>query len=426
VDSGLNEYRAALDALFARTGSTAKFGLERTEALLDQLGNPQRRLNVFHVAGTNGKGSVVATLDTLLRAKQLRVGRYTSPHLVDFRERIVVDGEKIPESDVLRFIRRWEREADRIGATFFELTTVLALDWFAGQEVDVAVIETGLGGRLDATNVVSPLVAGITSISIDHTEYLGDTIESIAGEKGGILKAGAPGVLGPLPARAHDTIILIAQKVRATKLIDAADLFAASDIEVTTEGTRFVLEHRGRRQSVITGLFGTHQATNTSVALSMLELAGERYAVTLSDAASSLPRVTLPGRFQRVGDTILDVAHNPSGIAALVHTLQATAPARPLVVILGVLADKDWRGMLTSLASVSDLIVLTDPPGAPADRRWNMETVAGAAEELSVAVSVVPVLQGAMDFARARAATTVVTGSFYTVGAALALLGISP
>lgn len=423
---GLNEYRVALDALFARTGSTAKFGLERTQALLEQLGDPHRRLNVFHVAGTNGKGSVVATLDTLLRAKPLRVGRYTSPHLVDFRERIVVDGEKIPESEVLQFIRRWEREADRMGATFFELTTVLALDWFARQQVEVAVIETGLGGRLDATNVVSPLVAGITSISIDHTEYLGDTIESIASEKGGILKHGAPGVHGPLPATARDTIRRVAREAGATKLIDAAELFAASEVEVTAEGTRFVLEHDGRGQSVITGLLGRHQAANTSVALSMLELAGERYAVTLGDAALSLPRVTLPGRFQRIGDTILDVAHNPEGIAALVETLQATKPVRPLAVVLGVLADKDWRGMLTILATVSDLIVLTDPPGAPAERRWDIETVERAAEELSVAVSVAPAIEGALEFARARAATTVVTGSFYTVGAALAILGVSP
>jgi dihydrofolate synthase/folylpolyglutamate synthase len=426
VVSDLNEYRAAVDALFARTGSTAKFGLERTEALLEQLDNPHRQYDVFHVAGTNGKGSVVATLDTLLRAKALRVGRYTSPHLVDFRERIVVDGEKIPESDVLDFIRGWEREADRIGATFFELTTVLAFDWFARQDVDVAVIETGLGGRLDATNVVSPLVAGITSISIDHTEYLGATIESIAREKGGILKAGASGVLGQLPTRARDTIFDTARESGATQVVEAAKLFPTSEVQVTTEGTRFVLEHDVRRQTVTTGLFGRHQAANTSVALSMLELAGERYAVSLDDAALSLPHVWLPGRFQSVGGTILDVAHNPAGITALVETLQATEPIRPLAVVLGVLGDKDWRAMLTSLVTVSDLIVLTDPAGAPAARKWDIEAVARAAEELSIDVSVAPVLEEALEFAHSHAATTVVTGSFYTVGAALALLGVSP
>ncbi|HEY8165170.1 MAG TPA: folylpolyglutamate synthase/dihydrofolate synthase family protein [Gemmatimonadaceae bacterium] len=424
--SGLNEYRVALDALFARTGSTAKFGLERTEALLERLGNPHRRLKVFHVAGTNGKGSVVATLDTLLRTKSLRVGRYTSPHLVDFRERIVVDGEKIPETEVVEFIRGTERESERLGATFFEITTVLAFDWFAKQNVDVAVIETGLGGRLDSTNVVSPLVAGITSVSIDHTEYLGDTIESIAREKAGILKEGRPGVLGPLMADARDVIARVAREKGVVKLVDATEMFTTTDVAVASDGTRFAISHNGRTATVTSGLFGAHQAANTSVALSMLQVAGEPYSVSLEDAAIALPDVILSGRFQRIDDVILDVAHNPEGIASLVGTVRAVEPVRPLGVVVGVLADKDWRSMLESLALISDLIVLTNPPGAPADRRWDIEDVARTARELSLEVAAAPVLADALQFARARCATTLVTGSFYTVGGALELLGASP
>jgi dihydrofolate synthase/folylpolyglutamate synthase len=426
VVRGLSEYRVALDALFARTGSTAKFGLERTEALLDELGNPHRRLNVFHVAGTNGKGSVVATLDTLLRAKGLRVGRYTSPHLVDFRERIVVDGERIPEQEVVDFLRRTNEESERLGATFFEITTVLAFDWLARQQVDVAVIETGLGGRLDSTNVVSPIVAGITSVSIDHTEYLGNTIESIAKEKAGILKAAAPAVIGPVSPQAREAIAEVATEKGVTRVIDAAELFATSDAEVTRDGTRFVLSHDRKHAVVTTGLFGAHQAANTSVALSMLLAAGTRYSVSLDEAAVALPGVILPGRFQRIGDVILDVAHNPEGIAALVSTLQATQPARPLAIVVGVLADKDWRAMLRVLASVANRIVITNPPGAPADRRWDIDAVAQAATVLGIPVTVAPALREAIDVARAQSATTVITGSFYTVGAALELLGASP
>ncbi|HVF40588.1 MAG TPA: Mur ligase family protein, partial [Gemmatimonadaceae bacterium] len=198
MDSGLSEYRNILDALFARTGSTARFGLSRTSDLLDLIGSKYRETDYFHVAGTNGKGSTVATLYALLRAKGLRVGRYTSPHLVDFRERIVVDDKEISEAEVISFLSRWTPDAERMGATFFEITTVLALDYFARSKVDVAVIETGLGGRLDATNVIMPVAAGITSISIDHAEYLGNTIESIAQEKAGIFKRGVPSVIGPL------------------------------------------------------------------------------------------------------------------------------------------------------------------------------------------------------------------------------------
>jgi len=178
VDSGLTSYKSELDRLFARTGSTANFGLERTRALLSLVGNPHERITCIHVAGTNGKGSVVATLETLLREKgDLRIGRYTSPHLVDFRERIAVDGEEISEEEVLLFLRRWEGDGERLGATFFEITTALALDHFAARNVDVAIIETGLGGRLDSTNVITPIVAGVTSIGIDHIEYLGRSLE---------------------------------------------------------------------------------------------------------------------------------------------------------------------------------------------------------------------------------------------------------
>jgi len=198
MDDLLTSYSAAIETLFARTTSGTKFGLERTEAILARLGSPHRKLTAIHVAGTNGKGSVVATAEALLSSPGRRIGRYTSPHLIDFRERISVNSVPIPEEVVLEFLQKWIQAAEEMGATFFELTTALAFDWFARQEVDIAVIETGLGGRLDSTNVLTPRVATVTSIGLDHTELLGDTLEAIAREKAGIFKSG-------LPAKKFDT-----------------------------------------------------------------------------------------------------------------------------------------------------------------------------------------------------------------------------
>jgi dihydrofolate synthase/folylpolyglutamate synthase len=201
VERTLTSYRAALEYLFARTGGGFKFGLERTAALLTALGNPQRRFAAVHIAGTNGKGSSAAVAEAVLRAKGLRVGKYTSPHLVDFRERILVDGRPIFSRAVSDFVERWTPLVEEVGATFFEATTAMAFDWFARAEVDVAVVEAGLGGRLDATNVLTPRAAGVTSIGLDHTEYLGETFEAIADEKAGIFKRGVPAVIGePEPA----------------------------------------------------------------------------------------------------------------------------------------------------------------------------------------------------------------------------------
>src|SRR4051812_46163132 len=191
-----SRYQQALQYLFARTNGPFKFGLERTVALLRELGDPHRSFPSLHIAGTNGKGSSVATAEALLRAKGLAVGAYTSPHLVDFRERIVVDGQRISAEEVIEFVERWTPTVESLGATFFEATTALAFAHFARRGVDIAVIETGLGGRLDSTNVIDPIAAGVTTIDYDHTEYLGDTLEQIAGEKAGIYKQGRPAIVG--------------------------------------------------------------------------------------------------------------------------------------------------------------------------------------------------------------------------------------
>jgi dihydrofolate synthase/folylpolyglutamate synthase len=419
VDSGLTSYKSALDRLFARTGSTSKFGLDRTRALLALLDNPQEKFKSFHIAGTNGKGSVVATAEALLRAKGLRVGCYTSPHLVDFRERFVVDGVQIGESEVEEFLTRWEGESERLGATFFEITTALAFSHFASREVDVALIETGLGGRLDSTNVITPLVAAVTSIGIDHTEYLGNTIGEIAREKGGIFKAGVPAIYGRVSPEARDALLEAARVAAAAPTIPAEDVYHPTNIRVTADGTAFEVEHGGESATIRTGLIGKPQALNACVALAMLDAAGEPYRATLDEARANLPTVSLAGRFQRIGKLIFDVAHNPDGIKTLVESLDAVAPPRPIVAVLGVLRDKDWREMMRILCPAVDVTIVTSPPSAPAARAWDPAEAERFGEENGWNVQRVANIGAAVNRASHDGATVVITGSFHTVGDAL-------
>ncbi len=424
MDVALTTYRAAIDALFTRTTGVWKLGLERVNALLERLGNPHRTLTVLHVGGTNGKGSVVATAEAILRSRGLRVGRYTSPHLIDFRERILVDRVPIGEQDILDFLERWMPESERLGATFFEITTALALEHFAKSAVDVAVVEVGLGGRLDATNVVDPRAAVVTSIALDHTEWLGDSIEAIAGEKGGIFKAGRPAVVGERDAAIAAGLSRIAKARGAEPVVIARDRGEIGGIRTTVEGTSFVI---GGDQSisVCTPLLGAHQAGNAVTALVALDAAG---LVPWPEGRSvvSIPSVALPGRFQAVGRWIFDVAHNPSGAAVLAETIVALSPPRPLVAVLGVLGDKDWRGIMKALSRVVDSVVLTRPPSAPDARVWDVGEALEFARTLSWSAVAEHRLDDALSRAEDTGATMLVTGSFHTVGDAMARLQVNP
>lgn len=423
MDCGLTDYRAAIDALFARTGSTSRFGLERTISLLQAIGDPHRQYPCFHVAGTNGKGSVVATLAALLESKGLRVGRYMSPHLIDFRERIVVNGEAVDEEYVVQFLERWAPYGEEIGATFFETTTAMAFHYFAIREVDVAVIETGLGGRLDSTNVVDPLVAGITSIGLDHQEYLGNTEESIAREKAGILKRGKPAVIGPLSTAARVAIYQVAQGAGVKRVIEADRLYLTRGVKVSLDGTSFTIEHDGAKRRVTTGLVGKAQASNTAVALTMLCAARSPWEVSLDQAAEVLPRVKLAGRFQSIGNLVLDVAHNPDGIRSVIATLREVDPPRPLRVVLGVLADKDWRGMIQALVPAVESITIVAPPSAPAVRAWKPREAEQYARSIGANATYVESFSDAIARASKMDGTVLITGSFHTVGDALLELG---
>jgi len=423
----LADYRDALAFLFARTTGAFKFGLERTTALLAALGNPERRYPSIHVAGTNGKGSSVATMSALLTAKGFKVATYTSPHLMDFRERMVVGGSMISSDDVVAFVTTHLPLIEEIGASFFEATTAMAFDFFARAAADVAVIETGLGGRLDSTNVLRPIVAGVTSIGLDHTEYLGNTLAAIAAEKAGIFKPGRPAVIGERDPRIRDVLIEHAMYAGAS-VVRATDEVGVDRVIVDASGTTCDVDWRGERTTLHTPLAGRHQADNLAFALVALDAAGSDYAFSATEASKHLGDVQVPGRFQQHGRFIFDVAHNPAGIEVLVRTIGAVSPARPITALVCVLGDKDWREMLRLLSGVASRFVLTMAPTAPASRAWNLDEAAAFACSLGVEVEAIADFAAALDRAESRAGggTVLVTGSFHTVGDALALLHVSP
>jgi dihydrofolate synthase/folylpolyglutamate synthase len=418
-------YREALDYLFARTTGGFKFGLERTRELLARLDNPEARYPSLHVAGTNGKGSSVATMAAVLTAAGRRVATYTSPHLIDFRERMVVDGQMIPADDVVSFIARYTPVVEEIGASFFEATTAMAFDYFARAGADVAVIEAGLGGRLDSTNVLDPLVAGVTCIGLDHTEYLGSTLDEIAREKAGIFKPGRIAVIGETNPRIRALLARYAEQQGASSVRLATDEVRLDHIDVGPSGTTCDLEWKGQRLRLTTPLTGRHQAANLAFAMTVLDAAGPPFAPSVAAWASAVGNVRIPGRFQRTGKFILDVAHNPAGVEVLVQTLRAVAPPEPIIVLLCVLRDKDWRDMIRVLSTVASRFVLTMAPTAPASRAWDLGEAAAFARETGREVDVVADFREAIDRAAAGAGSVLITGSFHTVGDAMSILPLA-
>ncbi len=418
----LRTYGDALDFLYARTTGVWRLGLERVEAFLHSLGDPHRRLRTLHVAGTNGKGSVCATLDAVLRNKGLRTAVYTSPHLVDFRERFLIDGVPVAPERIVKFVDKWTPEVERLGATFFEATTAMAFEFFAEAEVDVAVIETGLGGRLDATNVVTPLVAGVATIGIDHVEFLGATLEEIAFEKAGIFKPGVPAVIGDPDPAIRRLLATHARTHGATPIRVIYDEGGPSNVRVGAGGTSFSLGSR----AFTTPLLGAHQAANSAVAIAMLEALPAVLAPTEAELHAGMKHVRLPGRFQRVGKYLFDVAHNPAGAAVLASTLMAIAPSKPIVAVLSVLSDKDWRGIMDALSPVVDRFILTNAPTAPPSRAWNIPDPLHYASERGWAAEVIRDFDRALVRGASEGATVLITGSFHTVGDAMARLEVSP
>lgn len=369
VHAPMTDYQRTLDWLYALEAAKGMdFKLERVALALRRLGDPQRAYPVLHVAGTNGKGSVTAMLDACLGAAGYAVGRYTSPHLVELGERITVGGMAMAREALVAMADevRAETLARGIGLTFFEILTVMAFLHFARAGVEVAVVEVGLGGRLDATNVVDPLAAVVTTIGRDHTQWLGESLGEIAFEKGGIIKAGRPVVLGRIDGEAAAVLLRLARERRAPLLAAVRDYRASGGERMTFDGVGWHL------RDLQVGLRGAHQGDNAATAIATLGAVRASLPVAEGALRRGLAAVRWPGRLEvidRAPLTIVDGAHNADGIAALVAELPRLSGGRPLDLLFAVMGDKDWAGMVAQLAPHCRSAVVTEvlrPRGAPA------------------------------------------------------------
>jgi len=347
-----------------------KLGLENITEFLGRIGNPSRELKSVHVTGTNGKGSVCVFVSEILRKHGLKVGLYTSPHLVDFRERIRINGRDISEKDVVRLGTELRTVMDAMTSeskekqlTFFEFTTGLAFKYFAEKKVDIVVAEVGMGGRLDATNVLNPEVSAITRIGLEHTNYLGSTIQDIAREKAGIIKKGVSVITCERKPEALSVIAGICEKKGAPLRRMGKD-FDVNEVNQSLNGTAFDYSGRHTYRALRTKLLGAYQAENAGAAIAIVEELAERnLLVTEEEIRKGLLASKWPGRLDIVSRDpmiMLDGSHNPDGIATTVGVLKDLG-LTPLTFVLGCMDDKDSRGMVRALAPVAEKIISTQP-----------------------------------------------------------------
>jgi dihydrofolate synthase/folylpolyglutamate synthase len=419
-----------LNTLFSLRRFGIKLGLATIRRILANLGNPHRRYRSIHIAGTNGKGSVASGIASILQSSGYRVGLYTSPHLVRFNERIQIDGAEITDEDIVRLYCRIRRAlpAGR-EPTFFEFTTAMALDEFARRNVDWAVVETGMGGRLDATNVVTPSVTVVTNVSLEHREYLGATLPAIAFEKAGIIKRRIPVVTGVRQPTAWDVIRRTAERKSAPLYRLGRDFSSRR-----TGPQRFTysgLSHRW--PELATALQGDYQIGNAALVLAACEvLQPKAPRIEFDSIRSGLAAHRWPGRLETIcADPVVmvDGAHNLDAARQLARHLTARLDGRKVTLVVGILDDKPYRAMLRHLLPLAERVIATR---AKISRALPAETIAAYARDFVPDCTIEPDVAAAIRHAMRTAApggVTLVAGSLYVVGevkAALARTGVQP
>jgi len=415
-------YAEAVEYLYSLQKYGIKFGLSKTANLLKAFGNPHQGQRYVHIAGTNGKGSVAAMVDSILRTSGLKVGFYSSPHLVRFTERFRINGKEIPPKTAAGLVEELKRVMDPTQPpTFFEVTTAMGLIYFAREKVDLAVVEVGMGGRLDATNVIRPQVSVITNISFDHQAFLGNTLEEIAGEKAGIIKRG----IDLVTAATQPQVLELFRKTCKDK---RAPLWrVGQDIRYRAAGNKINYYGFDRRlKDLELGLAGTYQHRNAALALSVIELLERRgFRVSEEHIREGLKSAHWPGRLQVVSRnplTILDGAHNPGAIRCLTEAIRGGFRYKRLILVLGVMADKDVRGVLRGIVPMADHVFFTRPEYY---RAAAPETLMQEASSLGRRGEIQPTLAKALESAKRmanREDLILVTGSLFTVGETMAIL----
>jgi dihydrofolate synthase/folylpolyglutamate synthase len=408
-------YQEAIQFLYGLRLFGAKFGLENTFQLAKLAGNPQKQLQFIHIAGTNGKGSTCAMLESIYRHSGRRVGLFTSPHLNSFRERIQVNRELIPEGDIVRLVTQQQPWLQQFAVdhhpTFFEVVTVLALQYFVQQKCEIVIWETGLGGRLDATNIVTPLACAITNIALDHQQWLGDTLEKIAGEKAGIIKPRIPAATTTTESIALEVIAKTARQQGAPlRIITATDRDALlKDIPQLS-------------------LAGEHQKINAALALAVVDLLKGQFPVKCSQIKRALAQVYWAGRLQSVTlpsnqEVLLDGAHNEAGAEMLRNALQTQSVRKERTIILGILQDKNWNAICHILAPLAEQIFIVP---IQSERSSSPDALATVCREANsrAKVQVFPSFEAAFAAATGQG-LVVITGSLYLIGEAMEILGIA-
>lgn len=441
--TGIRTYRAAMKFLSSATDyerqvrvgyNHTTFNLARMSRLLKSLGNPHKDLRSVHIAGTKGKGSTAAMLAKMLESCGFKVGLYTSPHIVDLRERITVNGKMIEKRELTAAIAKiapLSGTSKKDSPTFFEIMTAAAFLHFVEAGVDIAVVETGLGGRLDSTNVLKPDVCGITSISMDHHQQLGRSLPAIAEEKAGIFKSGVPVVTAPQAPEVMDVLRSAADRSGANLRVTGEDI----EFSYRFESSRLAGPHTrvcvttplSRFEHLQVPLMGEHQAINCGLALGLLDaLRGCGFEIDDQDAIDGLAKVELAGRMEMIGEeprVLVDGAHNASSVGALIRAVGQNIPYDSLVMVFGCGLDKDVDGMLNRLQSGADKIIFTQsgspksvPAGELASRYAELNgKMSQVAEDLEEAMSIAT-------RAVSREDLICITGSFYLVGEAKTLL----
>ena len=409
-----------LNELFPHVPHGIQWGLGRMEAFLRDTGDPHLGIPCVHVGGTNGKGSVASTVATVLDSAGHRAGLYTSPHLCSFRERFQIGGVPVGDGELRELASELDQDIRRHSLTFFEAATALAFHLFRKKGVEVSVVEVGLGGRLDATNVVAPFLTAITNVDLDHCDYLGSTLNEIAMEKAGIIKSGVPLLTAEPDGRIRSVLSARCEALEAPFASVESDAEKTS-IDVQEDHTAFdVSTSMWGDLRLQTPLVGEHQAVNGALAVALLERMPPRFLPDRDAVLDGVSRVHWPGRAQVEhldGTTwVFDIAHNTAAATALASVLGRLELPRPIVVLTAVLGDKDWHEMLPPLFDKADHAVLTQAPSAPLARRWDPHE---AAAKAGVGIAEIRTdFDDALDRARelAGSGTIVVSGSAHTVG----------
>lgn len=430
-------YTETLDYLFSSMpsfqqvgGDAYKPGLERIAEFCRSMGNPQRSYFVIHVAGTNGKGSVSNMLAAVLQQAGYQTGLFTSPHLTDFRERIRVNGEMIPKQKVVNFVDRHKGEMERLQLSFFEMTTAMAFDYFAHSDVEVAVIETGLGGRLDATNVVQPLISVITNIGLEHTEYLGDSLPKIAREKGGIIKKCTPIIVGEKNSNYNLVLEEIASDLRS-ELIYANEAFTLG--ECSYDGDKQVVTMTRTRDGypyqLRLDLLGEYQRQNLATVATVLDKLHEATPLSISrrafvEGVREVSKLTaFRGRWQTLSQEpliVCDTGHNEHGLAEVAKQLNARSNSGKLICVMGFCSDKEFDRMLALMPSEAHYIFTQ----ASIRRAASLEKMTEVATALALDFEVAPTVEEAVAKAQLQLSKEdmlFIGGSTFVVAEALPL-----